>query len=785
MAISSQGIGSGLDVNSIVTQLVAIEKQPLKTLQTAASKLQSQVSVYGTVTSQIATFQDAATKVAEESAWTIQKATSSNATAVSVTAGSATVASSLSLDVTQLARVQSFTSVPVTEGTKAASAGTLSIQLGSWSGSAFTGSNTAVDVSISVGDTVAQIASAINKAPNVGVTATRMWDQVNKTERLLITSKSTGEAAGFQVVAPSGTDLTKYGFTNATNTVSATTSVGVPAGASVSQTYTNAKAAFDTYTADKKSFVDYQSAKTAYDNYQTAKTAYDNYQTDKSDYGNYVTLKQAYDNYPAAKSVYTNYLVTVGGYEAAKESFRTSYETVATATYSTYQEALDGWLAATPATRGGLVPPLDPFPLGGPTDPDPMPANPPIVANPGATGPADPGATGPVDPGATGPVDPDTLPSGVVSSPDPSASAGTLSIQLGNWAGATFKGSSTALNVAIAVGDTFAQIADKVNAAFSSASTGIVATVVPDGGSEQLKFSYRGAIGEATGFRITNTGGDLSNIAVEAKVAVADVGSSQLAQDAKVKVNGVEMAFASNNLVDITPGVTLKLNQIGSADINVEPDKDAVQAKVQAFADAYTALNKTLADATKYVPGGQSGVLQGDSTTVGLQRLLRQMISSTTVGSGSAFTNLSKVGLELQTDGSLKLNAASLSTAMADMTGLQTLFTFVADPAKKVYDKKTDGFGVKLRELTKELLNTSGGSTSVNKDNGYVTNKAAALQAAITRNSYEQDKVTTRASAVEKRLRTQYSALDAKMATMSSLSSYVTAQLAQWNKTTN
>jgi flagellar hook-associated protein 2 len=31
-AISSTGIGSGLDVNSIVTQLVALEKAPLKTL---------------------------------------------------------------------------------------------------------------------------------------------------------------------------------------------------------------------------------------------------------------------------------------------------------------------------------------------------------------------------------------------------------------------------------------------------------------------------------------------------------------------------------------------------------------------------------------------------------------------------------------------------------------------------------------------------------------------------------------------------------------------------------
>jgi flagellar hook-associated protein 2 len=86
--------------------------------------------------------------------------------------------------------------------------------------------------------------------------------------------------------------------------------------------------------------------------------------------------------------------------------------------------------------------------------------------------------------------------------------------------------------------------------------------------------------------------------------------------------------------------------------------------------------------------------------------------------------------------------------------------------------------------LAKELLNAGGGSTSVSKDNGYVTNKAAALQASITRNADEQDRVSTRAAAVEKRLRAQYSALDAKMATMSSLSSYVTAQLAQWNKST-
>lgn len=50
MAISSPGVGSRLDVNSIVSQLVAIEKQPL---QVKASKLQAQLSLYGTLKSQV------------------------------------------------------------------------------------------------------------------------------------------------------------------------------------------------------------------------------------------------------------------------------------------------------------------------------------------------------------------------------------------------------------------------------------------------------------------------------------------------------------------------------------------------------------------------------------------------------------------------------------------------------------------------------------------------------------------------------------------------------------
>ena len=68
---------------------------------------------------------------------------------------------------------------------------------------------------------------------------------------------------------------------------------------------------------------------------------------------------------------------------------------------------------------------------------------------------------------------------------------------------------------------------------------------------------------------------------------------------------------------------------------------------------------------------------------------------------------------------------------------------------------------------------------------GTVASKADALKRTLKQNAQDQTKVNDRATAVEARLRKTYSALDAKMATLSSLSSYVTAQLAQWNKSTN
>ena len=62
--ISSLGVGSGIDASSIITQLMAIEKQPLTNLQSAGSKIQTQISEVGKIKSAVSTLNDAAAKLA-------------------------------------------------------------------------------------------------------------------------------------------------------------------------------------------------------------------------------------------------------------------------------------------------------------------------------------------------------------------------------------------------------------------------------------------------------------------------------------------------------------------------------------------------------------------------------------------------------------------------------------------------------------------------------------------------------------------------------------------------
>lgn len=126
--ISSAGIGSGLDVNSIVTQLVALEKTPLKALESKATNFQSQISAFGEIQSQFAALTDVSTRISSTSAWGARNASSSNTVAATITVSATANATSFRLDVDALAEKQSISSAQVATGA-ALGAGALTLRL--------------------------------------------------------------------------------------------------------------------------------------------------------------------------------------------------------------------------------------------------------------------------------------------------------------------------------------------------------------------------------------------------------------------------------------------------------------------------------------------------------------------------------------------------------------------------------------------------------------------------------------------------------------------------------
>ena len=369
-------------------------------------------------------------------------------------------------------------------------------------------------------------------------------------------------------------------------------------------------------------------------------------------------------------------------------------------------------------------------------------------------------------------------------------SAGTLTLQLGTWGpsrangtGSVFTaGSAASVNITVGAGDTMAQIAAKIN----DAGSGVVATVLTDASGDRLMLRS-GSTGETQSFRVqaTDTGdgnntndSGLSALAFDLNldpgntaaptVTAYGMGANtyQAGQNAKATINGIAVTSANNSFKDVVAGLTITASTVTTSDVELTTtnDKAALTKNIQSFVDAYNAVNKYLADATAYDDTSKkSGDLQGDSTAIGLRNSLRSLLGTGVVG--GSYTRLSDIGLSLGRDGNVTVDATKLGTALDNPASVKTLF------AQKNTDASTNGIARKVKTFADGLLAFSGG----------LNNKADALAAEVKRNTAEQDKVTTRAAAVEKRLRTTYTALDTKMAGLTALSTYITDQVASWN----
>ena len=199
MAITVSGISSGLDVESLVTQLMALEQAPITALKKKESAAQSKISALGSLKSTLAAVQTAAKAFVPSTGQTANEKLSSysasiaDTTIASVTASGKAVAGTYTLQVSQLAKSHQIVSSTSTftkdsEGvTRLATGGTLTIALGT-AGDADATKTTNIEIGNNA--SIESIRDKIN-ASSAGVSAVI----VNGTEgkQLVLTGDTSGD----------------------------------------------------------------------------------------------------------------------------------------------------------------------------------------------------------------------------------------------------------------------------------------------------------------------------------------------------------------------------------------------------------------------------------------------------------------------------------------------------------------------------------------------------------------------------------------------------------------
>ncbi|MES2365346.1 MAG: flagellar filament capping protein FliD [Pseudomonadota bacterium] len=204
--ISSPGIGSGLDVNSIVSQLMAVEQQPLTALNNKVASYQAQLSGYGQIQSALSQFQSAVQGLSSPAQFQSVTATLADSTVATASASAGVTAGSYALEVSSLAQAQKLVSAGQVNTNTAIGSGTTTtltfdfgtISGGTFSNGTYTGasftSNGAGSKSITIdssNNSLAGIRDAINSA-NMGVSATIVNDGSATPNRLVLTDSTTG-----------------------------------------------------------------------------------------------------------------------------------------------------------------------------------------------------------------------------------------------------------------------------------------------------------------------------------------------------------------------------------------------------------------------------------------------------------------------------------------------------------------------------------------------------------------------------------------------------------------
>jgi flagellar hook-associated protein 2 len=335
-------------------------------------------------------------------------------------------------------------------------------------------------------------------------------------------------------------------------------------------------------------------------------------------------------------------------------------------------------------------------------------------------------------------------------------SGGTLTLAFGKAP----EGEPDAIDITVAAGSTLEEVRDAINA---HEGANVSASLVNDGEGYRLALmsNETGEAASVTGMAFED-GFFADGVAVSEPEDEVEGVVVQKGRDADFSVNGINITSPTNQVEGAIQGVTLDLQQPGSANLQVEQDTRAVREAVGGFVEAYNALKSTIGEQTEFdADSGRAGELLGDSAVRTIESRLRSDLS-TMVGDSAQgeFAMLSDLGISLKLDGTLSLDDAELDMAIAnDMGAVERFFAGSGE---------TPGMAGRLAETSGQLLGS----------NGALTNAIGGAENRIESLGQRYVRMEQGIEQTLERYRTQFGQLDGMIAQMNQTSDYLTQQFA-------
>jgi len=275
-------------------------------------------------------------------------------------------------------------------------------------------------------------------------------------------------------------------------------------------------------------------------------------------------------------------------------------------------------------------------------------------------------------------------------------------------------------------------------------------------------------ITDATGARlalVANSSGAASNfsIAGDATFGFAQAGTGT---NASLTVDGIQVSSATNTVSGVLGGITLNLlsaNPGAEVSLSVAPNTSQAATVINNFVSDYNALINSISSQFTFT-GTSEGVLATDSAVRSLQSQLLGAAGYTysPAAGSTSIANLSSLGINVNNDGTLSVDSATLQSQLQNNFGdVQNFFQ----------GSSLNGFANSLDQQLTDFLSPANGTFTVDLQS--MNSQVSTLQDEI--NDFETNYITP----LKAQLQSEYSQAEILLQQLPMMMKQIQTQLGQ------